>query len=557
VALSPIAVAPPPLGSRIFRPRCRAILQIVLDGLGLDEQDSDPIQIPVSPKTATVHKNAYRLADSYELTFDAYDLPFDPKLVRTGFIEVYLYRAPSDDADDRTRIASRQDPFAGPSRGELAQQEANLISRERFVADERPIVAGLFDSHQLELSEGGKWVSIRGQDLTADLAARQWKPNPNGTARRIPTGQRIDDLFHDLLEEADSTGRIGLDVRGIEDSVLPIVGKGDVRGARGITIEQGTSYWDVMTKVAQRCGLICFVDGVDVVLSRPKTLDDALIGNVKSLAWGRNVEHLTLERQLGKVQVPTVVVVGYDERERKPIRVEYPPNSLDRERVFKPSGGKIRGTTKQARETVRIRAKPPKPSKKGKTQTIRKKDDYQILTVDAPTDRATLEQVAKNHFHEVGRGERRVIAKTRDLVDTEGRDMLGLTAGDAVSIAWDELDHAMLSSDIPAAAKADALVARGWNRFVANELVEYHEHLIAVDRPLRVQEATYTFDAEQGLDIELDLQDFIVVDGIRDDDDSASALRQTRRGDRRIKQDGTPLGWGRDRENDLKRRHRP
>jgi hypothetical protein len=66
-------------------------------------------------------------------------------------------------------------------------------------------------------------------------------------------------------------------VRGLEDADLPIVGAGEVRGsARGIPVEQNTTYWDVIYKIAIRVGLIAYVDGLDVVLSRPKTITDKL-----------------------------------------------------------------------------------------------------------------------------------------------------------------------------------------------------------------------------------------------------------------------------------------
>lgn len=71
-----------PDGSRVFYPRCKAILQVVLDGYetGAGSED-EPLVIPVFPKSATIHGNGYQQADSWELGFSYVDLPFDPQLV--------------------------------------------------------------------------------------------------------------------------------------------------------------------------------------------------------------------------------------------------------------------------------------------------------------------------------------------------------------------------------------------------------------------------------------------------------------------------------------------
>jgi hypothetical protein len=550
---------------RRFLPRCRAVLQVILDGLG--GEDSDPIVVTALPKAATVHKNAYRIADTFELTFDAGDLPFDPRLLRTGFAQVHMYQVDSNEG--RTQVHSRQDPYSdanvGGSRGDggadLAIQEADALGdRGRFADASRPLVAGLFDSAALELSGDGKWLSIKGQDLTAHLSAIQWKPNPNGTARRIPIGKRLDLLIADLLEEADFTGFIGLDVRGIPVDQLPVVGAAEVRGsARGIPVEQNTSYWDVISKLAERYGFIAFIDGVDVVLTRPKTITDTLLGNIKSLVWGRNVEYLSLEREIGKVQTPTVIVESYDETTRTTIRIEYPPGQLDHGRTARPSPSKVHGSQSRAKTTERHKAKAASKKKGKTTTTLTKRDEYQILTVNGIRDPEILENVARNHYHEVGRGERKVIAKTRDLSDTENRDMLNLTAGDAVTIDWDDFDRSFIADDsVTDSTKVEALVRRGFNRSVAATVVRYHAQLVGISRPLRVKDATYEWSIDSGIDIELELHDFIVIDGLRHDDGSdAGALRKLRRQERMVKHDGSPIGWTADEREAAQRRYRP
>jgi hypothetical protein len=168
------------VGSR-FYPACRAILQVVLDGYA-DEENDDEIVIPVVPKGATIHVNSYRQADSWELVFDAGDLPFDPRIVRTGFAEIYLYQ--TEGLDDRNRVLSRRDPLAEPDPGaqrprdisETLALDAGVAAKQRFTYGNKPKVAGLFDRASIELSSDGKWVTVNGQDMTGTWRACSGSP---------------------------------------------------------------------------------------------------------------------------------------------------------------------------------------------------------------------------------------------------------------------------------------------------------------------------------------------------------------------------------------------
>lgn len=552
--------------AKLYNPGCRAILQVVLDTFGPDEEDSEPLVVPVLPKKATIHRNSYRQADSYEIEFDAGDLPFDPRIVRAGAVEIYLFQ--TDGLEGPGRVLSRKDPLADPDQGAtkprtatdtLALDVGGVASKDRFTYGNKPMIAGLFDRDSLEMSNDGKWVTINGQDYTAHLASLQWKPNPDGTARRIPVGKRIDDLVRELLAEADPTGRLHVDVRGLEDKDLPIVGAGEVRGSkRGIPVDQNTTYWDVIYKIAIRVGLIAYVDGLDVVLSRPKTITDKAVSDIKLLTWGKNLEHLTLERELGKEQAPTIVIKAFDPVTRETITVEYPEGQLEKTREKHVSEVKVRGTQTRAKTTEHHKAK-ISAKKHGKTTTtLRRRDEYQVIPIYGITDRASLQRIAENRYHLIGKSERRCIAKTRDLRDMRDSDMLNLSAGDAVMIDWDEFNRELLSNpELPDETKVEHLVSRGFNRATAQLVARRYAQLEGLDRPLRVKEATYEYDADNGIDIELELFDFIVVDGVRSD--SGAVRPGTAEAHRAglVNHDGKPLGWSAQQRAAMKQRYRP
>lgn len=531
---------------RVYYPQARAILQVVLDGFADTAKDTAPLVIPVLPKSVKVVRNGYNQADSWELTFEVGDLPIDPDMVRAGAVEIYLFQL----HESEQRVVSRKNPLIEPDGGgdrprtpaDTAALELGLATtRDRFTYGNRPQIAGLFDRDQLTLSNDGGWVTIAGQDYTAHLMSEQWKPLPNGRARRIPVGQRLDELVTNILAEADPEGRLAVEVRGMSASDLPIVGKNEVRGhKRGIPVEADTSYWDVIYKVTVRHGLIAFVDGLSVVLMRPQNLtsgEDA--GRVKRLAWGVNLDHLELTRELGKQQGPTIVVRGYDPKTRQTVDVEYPVGSFHRSS----KAGETKASKTQATKTSTHK------SKLGKvTTTVKNRDEYEIVPAYGITDRETLARMAESLYNVRSRAERRVVAGTRDLRDMRGSDMLDVRSGDACTIEWDDFNRAILANpDLSPDAKQLHLEDRGFNSTVAATIVKHFAKLEALARPLRLKEATIDYDADEGVSIELDLADFIVVDGVRPGDGTRPGAVQ-RGKDARRTAEGEPVGWSAEQE---------
>jgi hypothetical protein len=540
--------------SQVYYPQARAILQVVFDGFGDTARDSPVTVIPVLPRDVTIHRNSYSQADSWELTFDAGDLPVDPAFIRSGAVEIYIFQ--TDGVD--TRIVDRRDPLSslddpgttprdpvdtallgarrlGQADTEEAQARAN---RDRFAGAARPLIAGLFDQSDLDLSEDGKWVSIQGQDYTAHLLSLQWPPQANGRARKVPIGAPLDQLLASILAEADPDGQLQLVTRGITGP-LPVVGEKEARGnRRGISVDANTNYWDVMYGLALRHGFILYVDALDVVLARPRNLDADSAGRIKRMAWGTNLANLRLSRELGKEQSPTILVRGYDPVTRRVVEAEYPEGEFSR-------GFKVGDKPKKQAATTTTTRK----SKKGKvTTTIRNRDEYQIIPAYGVTDVATLRRMAETYYQLRGRAERKIVAVTRDLRDLRESDMLSISAGDAVWIEWQEFNAELLRNPaMSQGAKIDHLIGRGFNASVAARIVESFEKLAALDRPLRFKEGTITYSTEDGVTIEMELADFIVIDGVRDPESNrASSVERARSRARGI--DGKPVGWTPERE---------
>jgi hypothetical protein len=496
--------------SRIFYPQARAVLQIVFDGFSLHAKDTAPQIIPIIPMEATVHRNSYRQADSWELTFDANDLPIDPQLVRSGAVEIFLFQTTARDQD--LRIMSRQHTVLtdttevdGKPRDAFDAQMLELglrKAKEKFTFGKPPMIAGLIDDVSLEMGTGGKTVHLSGQDYTAYLISRQWPPTKKGRARRIPTGMRLDKFVEQMLLEADPQQRLKVKVENIDEASLPNVGAGETRGKRrGIPVEQDTSYWDVIYKTVTRYGAICFVRGLDVVITRPSALREEFDHRIRRLAWGNNVESLELTRHLGKEKVPRVIVRGYDEKTQKTVTVEFPRE---------PASQKSQAKTKKLRGVKRKSAIPE--------GTIGvEEDEYQIIPVYGISDPIRLYEIAQNIFTLLGQAERRIRVTTNDLNDFEGNSMLDMNPGDPITIGFKDFNKELLANDeVSHEAKINHLLNRGYNEAVAAVIASHYRKFDFLKRPLRIREMSYEYSVGGGISTEIEAVDFVVIDGQRD-----------------------------------------
>jgi len=484
------------LPSSIYYVRCYAVLQLLLDGCGgenagtsLDEE----IQIPVIPKAATIHVNSYKQADSYELTFDAKDLPVDPEVIRAGCAHIYLFQTKAL-ADDSFAIAGPTDV------GE------RLPSR----------ISGLFDEPSLSLSQGGRYVTIRGQDYTAFLAAKQWPPLPDRTARRIPVNKKLDVVLREMLSMADPGGFLTLEVdEGIE--TMPMVEAHVNAHDRGIPVEQSTSYWDVMYKTAIRCGMVIFVVGNSIVLSAPRNLDARDQSKVRRFAWGANIESLEFTRRMGRVVSPTVVMQGVDKNGRA-VEAQFPGGRRTVPKFEKKAQDAAKAKTAHTTEHQKAEKPNPeghhkktKPSLKAITESRR--DEYEYIPAGEIADLAVLEQMAEVRFRLISHGERKLVLKTAHLRDLEDAELLDLTSGDALTIDFRDADSDYVGNDaIAPSERIGYLTSRGYRPEVAKMLVTYADKTRMLRRPLRVCDATYTFTVDRGVAIELALENFMQVD---------------------------------------------
>lgn len=519
-----------PDGSLSFVPRCRATIQFVLDGYATGPGSEDePITVDVFPKTATVHGNGYQQADSWSLGFDYMDLPFDPNLIRAGAVEIYLFDAGSVLGDEPAlsrQYGQAQGSAKGPDAIDKAALDTDSISERAYTGTGEPAIAGLFDDESLRLDDDGKWVTISGQDYTAELIRKQWPPTASGRARRIPVGSRLDMWAASILKEADPGQRLTVRIKDVDVATLPFVGSVEIANhRRGIPVQQNTSYWDVLYKVCTRYGFICYIKGWDFVVAKPKNLDDVSDRNTRTLAWGKNLKSLELTRHLGKEKVPRIVVHAFDDDSSKLRKIEEPetsPRRLEAKMSGKPS---TRTTQKETIKSVTAKTAARKPA----TKTERLTDEFIVIPMYGISDESAIRRAARMLRALIGRGERKITATTRDLVDSDGKTLLNLEAGDAFNVAWQDFNKEVFAN--PGHTMEDRikytknlgnrvtyLQNQGFQPEVAKAIAVGYQRLVENQRPLRLKEWTHEYSVNSGIDSTLVLVDFVVVDGVRDRD---------------------------------------
>jgi hypothetical protein len=452
----------------VYYPECRINISAILEGFGGPD---NPVEIAdIVPHSVNVSLNSYKEADTWEVVFDAKRFPFSPELLKSAAVEIYLYLKP-----DQTSTVLWNDP-------------KNLI------------VTGLVDNAVLtEDGDGGK-VSLTGRDYTALMIDRQWDPLKSGKSGRVEDGD-LREVVQNIVNEATQFERIGrtlnVVVLGVEEDVTisgvdknvtkkkvvtknksktTKVSKSKARKKRGITVKADSTYWDVIYKLCLSYGFIVYVDGYEVVITKPNTLQDASLSDYR-MAYGRNLESLEVERKLSKESTPTIIVKSWEPKLKKSIQGQFP---------------------KQGAKTT------------GPTAINTKKDEFKIFAVPDVKDISTLEEIAKTTYYTLARGEGIIRFSTPHLRDLDNVDLTRMRAGSSVHIVWDAFNaETMLDKNISPQKKIALLRSLGYSQDVATLVAEQYSKLDYFRQPFYVKEVGITWDSRQGCKIDVEAMNFI------------------------------------------------
>lgn len=478
-----------------FYPECRINLSVVFDGFG--GRDTPQVIEDIIPLSASINLNSYKEADTWEVTFDAKRFPFSPELVRSAAVEIYMYQRSDLTEEPFYADIPQFSNFTITGVVEFATNasEADRSRREKLKC------TGLVDEMTLAQDESGGTISMTGRDYTALLIDKEWDPVESGKRGRIPDGQ-LDEVVQQLVDEAVNADEIGrtLQVTFVDYDVIPDTSEASrnkkltrkkvvykspptkksksKKKTRGIAVKADSTYWDVIYKLCMSYGFICFVQGFNVYIAKPHVLytdREALWGRWR-MAYGRNLESLTVERKLSKEAVPQIRVRSYDPETKTALEGRFP-------------------LEKEARVTTGVGTY---------------KDEYRVYTVPDITDENTLNEIARSTYYTLSRGEGLIKFNTPALKDLDNADLLNMRAGDAVYIEWDAFDsQIMTNAKLGTDQKIAALLAQGYKIDVARLVATQYDKLDYFRQNFYVRNVRLDWNADSGVTVEVEAMNFI------------------------------------------------
>lgn len=476
----------------VFYPACRASMTVLFDSFGQAEFDAkgNPVQGPllipsIVPKSANVHSNSYKEADTWELVFDAKLLPFSPELIRSIGVDIWMFSLSSLDEDPKP-----------------------------YLTQKKVLVSGLADEANLHTGGDSREFRISGRDYTGLLIDRDWDPRT-----KIPVGRDLVSTVQTIVDYAVNKTQGGLTLYVVWESAadIPIVGhvgksvtskkkQGAATPARpgatgptktGISVKADSKCWDVIYKLCLSYGFIVFVKGRDVVISDPQSQTVLSTDKAKKVAYGADLEELNIDRKLGREKVPQIKVVSYDFRTHKPISAVFPA------------------------------AKDKTPTSVGT-----KKDEVQTHVINGVSDLTQLKRIAELRYNSLSRHEATLKFKTKNLTSLERpnqpkpgmADLLELRAGDPIVIGFDPFNDEEMRM-MTGQERRDHLQALGYTQNVANIVAQEYDKLNRMERPFYTKEANFVWDHKEGISIDVEAVNYVSVE--RDEKETKTGFTST------------------------------
>jgi hypothetical protein len=428
-------------------------------------------QATVAPVEITVRRNPYSEADECKCRF-AYDaFPFDPRLARSAAVEAHI-------------------GDVGEARGRLALSEATRIFSGW--ADEGDWEAG--DKNTIEL---------RCRDNTALLIDERW------SGHQVDLTKPLDQVLRAILDRRAPTRRTRLEFRGTGTPTLADLRTGDTLGTKFSTSPRDSD-WDVITRLCNMAGLVCWMDGGTLVVAPGQTVTTSTRG--VAFIQGVNLGRLRIRKAFGVRRSKPVLVRSWNPTLGKTLTAIYPdPGPQDRtqpedeaalaersaagasvaERIFgqeqldklaKVMDAKRResGLPRAAIEGVEPKTTAPPPTPAGRSLPTAadagRETRYVEYDLEEDLSQAALEAIARRLYRRRADGDIEIDLETQDMRGPRGEDLTQLRAGDPVRLEVSATERAMLHRrDVD--GRRRFLEQRGYAPRVADSIAHGYEGL--------------------------------------------------------------------------------
>lgn len=263
----------------------------------------------VVAKNLKVNLNSYMEADTFSATIDYKNLPFDPRIIRSCGVSIFL--------ENKKQIF---DLNAGRGLDAITPSANNIIFQ------------GFADTDKMELSEEDRTVTLEGRDFTALLIDREYLGDP------IAVIDRVDVLIQSLINQLPQTkvdpaqpgSGLTVEVVGLTEDEIPRLsqlapGKGPFDGQ--INARSKRSYWDMIQQIVNNSGLIAYVSLDRLIITKPRNLYDRKQSKV--FVYGKNVKDISFERKIGRQKGFNVRVVSVNTEKKEVLEARIPEEATE------------------------------------------------------------------------------------------------------------------------------------------------------------------------------------------------------------------------------------
>lgn len=387
----------------------------------------DPVQpgdyikvIDIEPFDWDVELNSPRKADVAKCTFPRSKFPVDPQIIRSLGLQIFC------GAFTSREYAEACGPTGSPG---LALPDIVPPGRP-FAGESNEIFRGFVDEYGMTLRAGGNIVELTARDTTGFFMDAEINENP---LHGLPVDMPLDEIIRHMIAgdglPPATTRRGGLPgARGtavVVETSRPVPtlaqikppswygAKRTVKKARRKTAEKAKkmTFWDFATDLAVSAGLKVYMrpgkkpvylpglgyvlPAAEIVLCDAQTYFAGKPTQKSPLfAYGRNVDEMSMRRQLGGVALKTIEVRSFDRRTGQQLRGRYPPEK--RTNKATPSG-------KGDREEISV---------------------YEVSEISGPRAQEQIDATARSFYDQLSRGEFTVSIRTKAMAAIPGNEDL-------------------------------------------------------------------------------------------------------------------------------------
>lgn len=399
-------------------------------GAGAEAFAFNPAEVvPVIPYSCSVTLNSYREADTARIVIPFERMPIDPRILRAAGVQVFAGAVAPDTFADGY-------PISGSASLPIIPDSEFGVSNEIF--------RGFADDWELTLDGDQPMIQMSCRDTTSIFIDAEVPPN---LINKIPPTLPLDQVLRLILLDPD----VGLPgARGMvvvnQSGINPLPGLGEFHAPSWFdskrTAKRGRaggaktkiSYWDFITDVVTAAGLFCYVrpsrtpqdvlpiplggaftfvpaPPAELVISQPRTYyrDRVGLGDLPApeewvLAYGLNVDNLTIKRNLTGYVTPTIEVRSFDTRTSTPIVARFPEAP----------------------------PKTPKKNNQPRPSAVGDREEVKVITVNGLSGvkgRQIARAYARSIYEQLGRNEVELGVRTRHLTAKQ-RNLDAIARGD-------------------------------------------------------------------------------------------------------------------------------